>query len=141
MISVNYKYKKILFYLITSLLSSLIMIWVFVNVENLVLEKVTSGRYSYVGKFFYKREKLLIAISLILILLFVGYSIYLIRLLISGKAVFKVESNILYKNDRKIIHLQNIRKVEFQAIGNNSFILICICDYEKFLNDLNLLNR
>lgn len=141
MISVNYKYDKVLLYIILSLILSALFLWGFFNAEELALKEVKSGRHSLIKKLFYKNEQLISVISIIFAGMFIWFSIHLASRLIWKKVVFGIENEAFYKNNKRIISINNIEKFEFRKVQNNTFIMIHLNDYKQFINESNFFSK
>lgn len=120
---------------------SALLLWGFFNAEELALKEVKSGRYSLIKKLFYKNEQLISIVSITFAGMFICFATNLVGRLICKKVVFKIQNEAFYKNNKRIVSINNIEKFEFRKVGNNTFIMIHLNDYKQFIEESNFFNQ
>ena len=125
MISFEYNKKKIILYWTFSIIMTLFFTYLFLNAASLSLKDPSSNvRFRYIGKLFYKNEILLKSVSLIITTLFIYFISYLTTMFIKREMIFKIDNGLLFKDNKSIIRVKNIRSMELKEIGKNYFIEI-----------------
>jgi hypothetical protein len=138
MISLKYNKKKIVLFLVFSLIIIFFFVFLFLNAEEFALKKPNSSfRYEYVGKLFYKNENLLKIVSILITILFSYLTLSLIKMLIRKNLVFKVEKGFLFQNEKSIIEILKIKSLYFKKVNNNKFIIINLIESNKSIENKN----
>lgn len=117
--------------------------YLFFNAETLALKKPTSiGKYSIYGKLFYKNENLIKCISVIITTLFIFTLLSLSKMLKSKSVIFKSQNGFLYKDEKLIVEISEIKSLQLKETNRNHFINIHINNVNQFIQDeSNLLKR
>ncbi len=136
MIEFNYNKKKIIFFLIFSIILILFFGWTFMNAEILALrEPKSSYRYKWVGKLFYKNETLIHCFSGIILLIFVFFIIRLIQMLIKKRMIFKIQNGKLYQDNKYLTEVNQITSLQLKSTNKNYFINIFLKNPKIFIEN------
>ncbi len=73
----KYDHKKNLLLIIFGIIMIIFFSYLYLNANEISLRKPTNGRYSWVGKLFYKNDELLSIVSIFFIIIF-SYSLIII---------------------------------------------------------------
>lgn len=144
MIEFKYNRKKIYLFLIFSILIIILFGYTFINAEMLALKKPQNSysKYRWVSRLFYKNENLLKYLSGTISLLFIFFNIFLIKILAKKSAIFKIQDGNLYQDDKYLIEIDQIIKLELKSVNHNHFIDIFLKDPKRIIEvERNLLKK
>ena len=123
-LELKYNYKKIVLYIVFSIILTILFSYLYIEADELVLRTPKGGKYSWVGHIFYQNEILLSIVSFCFVLLFIFFIFFLVNLLIKKKLIIRNEFNILLINNEKIVNISNIKKIDFVKVNKSAFIYI-----------------
>ena len=111
-----------------------------VDAEYLSLrEPSETGRNQWIGRLAYKNKSLIFITSLIFNALFSTLFIDLITKLKRQKLKLSIASNKLYLNGNFFVSIENIHKIKFVKLNNNSSVIITLNDAKKKVKERDCL--
>lgn len=134
--TVYYNTKKLYGLFFISILLLILMLWVFVNANELAYQLPSSGssRYNWVGHLVYKRPVILYTLCIVCGLLCLGSLVLSIVQLSKKSVTFQNIDKNLYQGNKLIIPFSNIKYIHVSTHNSNKYLAIQLKNPEKYIN-------